>query len=107
MVKTMEELEAERVEPVKTRKVRRDAITGSLWYVTFAPEPKGLRQRLANWLVEVLTPEWALITESKSVAIPYSAEDIGEAFTERLQEYRETHGQSRSGENIMVLRFEE
>ncbi len=72
------------------------------WYVTFAPEPQSLKQRVSKWIVGKFTPEWSLIREATTIEPPFSREEAEDAFRVDLDVPREYRVET---DKVMVLSF--
>ena len=105
---TLEALSERAIERIDAtnKKILHDTREDRLWYVEFAPKPKGIKQRVAAWFVARWAPEWALIAQAKSVDIPFSSEEIGEALLSRQEEYH-SRMNTPPPKNVMVLQLTE
>jgi len=100
-VKTNQEIEK---LSIVDKMIMRDARENNLWYVEFIPTPEGIKETFVSWVVRKFTPEWSLISASKTVETPYSKEEIGEALLGRIETYRATFN-SPPPDNVMILKF--
>jgi hypothetical protein len=89
---------------VHGRMVMRNLRDENLWYGTVAPDPSGIKQKLITWAVGKFTPEWSLVAASHTVEVPFSVEEIGDAFLARIYEVREKYHMLPSN-NVTLLRF--